>query len=139
MDLDVSADGWLAAGGRRYRCSLGRGGIVADKREGDGGTPAGAFPLRRVLFRPDRLAAVATGLPAAPIAPADGWCGAARAALRSTAAAPGAQQSVRQHLAQPSYGRHGRAPHGAARGWPPATRPLFAHTRAHGGCNNHRR
>ena len=74
MDLDVSADGWPAAGGRRYRCSLGRGGIVADKREGDGGTPAGAFPLRRVLFRPDRLAAVATGLPAAPIAPADGWC-----------------------------------------------------------------
>ena len=53
-DLTVSADGTCRFGGAVYRCALGRGGIVADKREGDGGTPAGIWPLRRLLYRPDR-------------------------------------------------------------------------------------
>jgi L,D-peptidoglycan transpeptidase YkuD (ErfK/YbiS/YcfS/YnhG family) len=47
---------------------LGRGGIVVDKREGDGGTPVGRFPLRRLLYRPDRESAIATGLPILPAA-----------------------------------------------------------------------
>ena len=47
----------------------------ADKREGDGATPAGRFPLRRLLYRPDRLPAPpATVLPASPIGPGVGWC-----------------------------------------------------------------
>src|ERR1700689_2079632 len=64
------------ADGRWTRCGLGPGGVaaVADKHEGDGATPAGAWPLRRVLYRPDRRAAPATGLPVAPLDPADGWC-----------------------------------------------------------------
>lgn len=66
--------GWLAAAPGRFRCALGRAGIGADKREGDGATPAGRFPLRRVLFRPDRLPPPATALPVAAIGPADGWC-----------------------------------------------------------------
>ena len=45
-----------------------------DKREGDGATPAGRFPLRRVLYRPDRLSTPATPLPVAPLTPEDGWC-----------------------------------------------------------------
>ena len=45
-----------------------------DKREGDGATPVGRFPLRRVLYRPDRLSAPITRLPVAPLAPDDGWC-----------------------------------------------------------------
>lgn len=45
-----------------------------DKREGDGATPIGSFPLRRVLYRPDRLAPPETALPAAPLSPHDGWC-----------------------------------------------------------------
>lgn len=46
-----------------------------DKREGDGATPAGRFPLRRVLHRPDRLAAPPQSfLPTSPIGPQDGWC-----------------------------------------------------------------
>ena len=45
-----------------------------DKREGDGATPAGRFPLRRVLYRPDRLSAPTTPLPATPLTPDDGWC-----------------------------------------------------------------
>ena len=63
MEIRVSGEGWLAAAGRRWACALGRAGLVADKREGDGGTPTGRLPLRRVFFRPDRLAAPATALP----------------------------------------------------------------------------
>ena len=68
--------GWLELGGRRVRCALGKGGVTpaADKREGDGASPAGTWPIRRLLYRPDRGAAPPTALPAAPIAPDDGWC-----------------------------------------------------------------
>lgn len=55
---------------------MGRTGICAavEKREGDGRSPAGLWPLRRVLWRPDRLARPRTGLSVAPIGPDDGWC-----------------------------------------------------------------
>ncbi|BBK39782.1 hypothetical protein STAQ_48600 [Allostella sp. ATCC 35155] len=66
--------GVLTAGGRTFACAIGRGGIRADKREGDGATPVGRFALRRLLYRPDRLAMPATSLPAAALTPADGWC-----------------------------------------------------------------
>ena len=51
------ARGTLAIGGRHYDCALGRSGIVAAdaKREGDGATPAGMWPLRRGFYRADRL------------------------------------------------------------------------------------
>ncbi|CAO3355447.1 L,D-transpeptidase family protein [Azospirillum palustre] len=55
-------------------CVLGRGGVRGDKREGDGATPIGRFPLRRVLWRADRLPPPETGLPLHPIAEQDGWC-----------------------------------------------------------------
>lgn len=74
-DLIVTPGGWATLEGRAYRCALGRSGIKADKREGDGATPAGDFPLRRVLYRPDKFATPpASGLPVNPIAPNDGWC-----------------------------------------------------------------
>ncbi len=78
MDLIVTRgrDGtWQAAcGGRVWRCAIGPGGATSDKREGDGATPAGCFPLRRVLYRPDRLARPETVLPVAPLVPRDAWC-----------------------------------------------------------------
>lgn len=74
MDIDVTKDGRVSWPGGWARCALGRGGVRADKREGDGATPVGRFPLRRVLFRPDRLAPPETRLPVLPIDPADGWC-----------------------------------------------------------------
>ncbi|CAA7622724.1 Protein conserved in bacteria [Magnetospirillum sp. LM-5] len=74
MRIDVGADGWLSWNGRRIACRLGRSGIIVDKREGDGATPVGAWPLRRALYRPDRLARPVTGLEVAEIGPADGWC-----------------------------------------------------------------
>ena len=42
--------------------------------KGDGATPLGLLPLRRVLFRADRGPAPQTRVPVEPIAPDDGWC-----------------------------------------------------------------
>ena len=66
--------GVLEFGSRRVRCALGRGGILFAKREGDGATPAGRLPLRRVLYRCDQMDPPETGLPSDPIAQGDGWC-----------------------------------------------------------------
>lgn len=74
MLIQVSADGWLQFGALRFRCALGRSGTGAHKREGDGVTPAGRFPLRRLLYRADRLAQPDSMLPTSTIRPDDGWC-----------------------------------------------------------------
>ena len=74
MRIVVHADGWLIASRGRYRCALGKSGIVRDKREGDGATPAGLFPLRSVFYRADRLDKPETMLPCWPIGHEDGWC-----------------------------------------------------------------
>jgi L,D-peptidoglycan transpeptidase YkuD (ErfK/YbiS/YcfS/YnhG family) len=66
--------GWATLGERRWRCAVGAGGIREDKVEGDAATPAGTFPLRRILFRNDRLVLPKVRLPAKPIAEHDGWC-----------------------------------------------------------------
>jgi L,D-peptidoglycan transpeptidase YkuD (ErfK/YbiS/YcfS/YnhG family) len=74
-DLIVTAPDTCRANGRALRCAVGKGGFTTDKREGDGATPVGAWTMRRVLYRPDRLdAAPDTALETAAIAPGDGWC-----------------------------------------------------------------
>ena len=60
--------------GRLWPCRLGRGGLSARKREGDGATPTGCFALLSVLYRADRLARPRSGLPISPIGRRDGWC-----------------------------------------------------------------
>lgn len=70
----VTADGLLRFQGQTLRCALGQGGISAAKREGDGATPTGLLPIRRLFWRADRGPRPATTLPAEPIAPDDGWC-----------------------------------------------------------------
>jgi L,D-peptidoglycan transpeptidase YkuD (ErfK/YbiS/YcfS/YnhG family) len=54
--------------------ALGRGGIRALKREGDGGTPLGRFTVRQVLYRADRLGRPRALLPLRAIRSDDGWC-----------------------------------------------------------------
>jgi len=69
-------DPWNATAvfrGRRLRASIGRAGIAQDKREGDGASPAGVWPMRRLFFRPDRVTPK-TALPIQEIRPGDGWC-----------------------------------------------------------------
>ena len=73
-DIVVIAAGLLSYGLWQSRCTLGRSGVTAAKTEGDGATPAGRFPLRRVLYRPDRVTAPRGILPAIALAPDDGWC-----------------------------------------------------------------
>ena len=73
-DILVSSSGTLSAQGKNFSCSLGRGGVSHNKQEGDGTTPAGIFPLRKILYRPDRISAPLTRLSCAPIMPSDGWC-----------------------------------------------------------------
>lgn len=53
---------------------IGRNGISNDKHEGDGTTPAGLLPLRRLLYRSDRLSAPTTSLPCESLREDDGWC-----------------------------------------------------------------
>lgn len=66
--------GWLIAGSLALPVALGRGGIRANKREGDGATPRGSFRFRRLWWRAERHARPATLLPARRIRPDDGWC-----------------------------------------------------------------
>ena len=66
--------GWLVAEHQVIPVALGRGGIKANKREGDGGTPRGTFRPLRLWWRADRHPRPRTFLPVRAITPADGWC-----------------------------------------------------------------
>jgi L,D-peptidoglycan transpeptidase YkuD (ErfK/YbiS/YcfS/YnhG family) len=66
--------GWLTAGGQIIPVALGRGGIKANKREGDGGTPRGMFRPLRLWWRADRHPRPPTFLPVRAIKPEDAWC-----------------------------------------------------------------
>ncbi len=68
-----AATGQLQAGSILVPCALGQG-VTNEKREGDGKTPLGNWPLREVFFRADKTSCPPTGLTSAPIARDDGWC-----------------------------------------------------------------
>lgn len=70
MTLRLTPRG-LWHGGVTYPCSVGRGGLTTDKREGDGATPRGQHHIVGLLYRPDRLARPAPW--AVPIGPRDLW------------------------------------------------------------------
>ncbi|SLN67260.1 L,D-transpeptidase catalytic domain [Roseovarius litorisediminis] len=69
-DLVLTPTG-LRFQGQRFPCSIGRGGIRADKREGDGATPVGILQIVGMLYRPDRMARPASW--AELIRPGDLW------------------------------------------------------------------
>jgi L,D-peptidoglycan transpeptidase YkuD (ErfK/YbiS/YcfS/YnhG family) len=89
-DLVLTPSG-LRFGGRRFACTIGRGGVVADKREGDGGTPAGVHRIVGMFYRPDRLRGLALPAWAQPILQGDLWS---------------------DDVADPEYNQLVRAPHG---------------------------
>jgi L,D-peptidoglycan transpeptidase YkuD (ErfK/YbiS/YcfS/YnhG family) len=71
---NLHSQGWLAAGNRTIRAALGRAGIKASKREGDGATPSGRFRPVRLWWRADRLTRPRVLLPVRRIGPDDAWC-----------------------------------------------------------------
>jgi L,D-peptidoglycan transpeptidase YkuD (ErfK/YbiS/YcfS/YnhG family) len=75
MIFTAYADGRFDLNGRIVRCAIGPAGVVdaSAKHEGDGKSPIGVWPMRRVLYRADRRPAPITGLSATPLAPDDGW------------------------------------------------------------------
>lgn len=76
MIFNADSKGRFAAGGQEMRCAIGRSGMIAaaEKREGDGASPLGIWPIRYVLYRPDKGPPPTTALPVRPIAADDGWC-----------------------------------------------------------------
>lgn len=72
----ATARGKFSGAGITCRCVLGKGGtaLAAQKREGDGMSPLGVWPLRRVFYRSHRLERPETGLPCIALKPSDGWC-----------------------------------------------------------------
>lgn len=76
MIFTASSDGNFTLNGRVVPCAIGRSGMIAatDKREGDGASPLGIWPIRRFVYRADRLSLPQTLLPIAATQPQDGWC-----------------------------------------------------------------
>ena len=73
--LSASATiGRLSFHDRSFPCQLGRSGQTGLKREGDGATPIGNWPVLEVYYRPDRLARPKTLLPVKALRPENGWC-----------------------------------------------------------------
>ena len=66
-------DGFLTWPGGSARAAIGRAGVTADKKEGDGATPAGDFPLVSGFYRADRMPAPRCGLPLRVLSPRDAW------------------------------------------------------------------
>ena len=76
LTYTATARGKFSGNGLTCQCALGRGGVVgaAQKREGDGTSPQGVWQMKRVFYRPDRLARPETHLPVVPLRATDGWC-----------------------------------------------------------------
>ena len=77
MDLrvTVAADGAVLDWGQGLRrAAIGPSGIGVKGGEGDGITPLGAFAVREIFYRADRMAKPDTALPLRAIEKDDGWC-----------------------------------------------------------------
>jgi L,D-peptidoglycan transpeptidase YkuD (ErfK/YbiS/YcfS/YnhG family) len=77
MNLIVTSDAdgaWLDWGEGKRRAAIGPGGIAVKRGEGDGITPRGAYPIREIFYRADRIAKPDTILPLRAIEKDDGWC-----------------------------------------------------------------
>jgi L,D-peptidoglycan transpeptidase YkuD (ErfK/YbiS/YcfS/YnhG family) len=66
--------GLLTAGNLVIACALGRGGISANKREGDGATPLASMRILSGYFRRGHFSPRHARLTMTPIGPKLGWC-----------------------------------------------------------------
>ncbi len=62
--------------GRVMPCAIGKNGIIDGKakREGDGKSPAGSWPVREVFYRKDRITLPKLSVTHREITKQDGWC-----------------------------------------------------------------
>ena len=78
MDLIISpaANGNRATyGDKTWRCAVGRSGLASNKREGDGTSPIGSWPIRQIFYRADQLdGAPSKAFTCTAIGRQDGWC-----------------------------------------------------------------
>lgn len=70
----ASTRGRLIIGTSLIPCALGRSGVKAQKREGDGRTPVGTFRVVSGFIRLDRIRRKQCDIPLTKIRAADGWC-----------------------------------------------------------------
>ena len=67
--------GRLLGGGVDMAAAIGRSGLMARKREGDGASPRGEFRILGGFYRPDRFRVKPrSGVPLLPLRQDDGWC-----------------------------------------------------------------
>lgn len=67
--------GRLTGGGLDVACAVGRSGVRALKREGDGASPRGSHAILFGFYRPDRLRIrPRSSIALRPLRPDDGWC-----------------------------------------------------------------
>lgn len=59
---------------KTYPICFGKNGYASDKIEGDGKTPLGIFPLRKLYYRVDKIGLPAVELSTRALSPQDGWC-----------------------------------------------------------------
>lgn len=71
---DAAVSGHLKYGNLQFPIALGRGGIRASKKEGDGATPMGRLAVLAVYYRPDRVRRPLSRLALKALRPGDGWC-----------------------------------------------------------------
>src|SRR5262249_4168180 len=65
--------GRLRWAGGSTTAAIGRGGVRTNKKEGDGGTPAGTYPLVFGFYREDRIKLPPSRLTMRILAPRDAW------------------------------------------------------------------
>ncbi len=58
----------------KFRCAIGKNGIVKKKVEGDGCTPQGTFSFGKLYWRNDRVKKLKTRLISKKIKKNNGWC-----------------------------------------------------------------
>lgn len=73
MSLIVDHRGLARFRGRALPCAIGRGGMSANKIEGDGCSPIGEWRIEFGYFRADRLSKPPSALQLCPIVPKLGW------------------------------------------------------------------
>jgi L,D-peptidoglycan transpeptidase YkuD (ErfK/YbiS/YcfS/YnhG family) len=70
----MPSHGFALAGNLRIPCVLGRSGVAAGKREGDGATPRGEFEILSGYFRADRTVRPLSRIFLRRTRSDDGWC-----------------------------------------------------------------